>query len=300
MATRTFGCELEYENIDQGTAARAIAEVTGGTARYEGVHLSNWTVTLADGRKWQVVSDGSLSGTSAEVVTPVCTIADMETIQKVVRLLRQKGAKVSERTGFHVHVGIGDFTPTEVKNLVKTFYKQETLILKAAGTLQNRIDNYTRRTDHAFVDKICKMRNPTMASINTAWFGEYIHTPRHYDSHRYRALNLNNLWGGKKTAEFRFFNGTTHAGMVKAAVQLSILICLRAKAAKASSAKNPRAYSEASAKYDFRVFLLRLGANGGIFKTMRKLLTKNLPGSAAWKDGRHDHPRTTENAKSED
>ena len=91
-----------------------------------------------------------------------------------------------------------------------------------------------------------------------------------------------------RTVEFRFFNGTTHAGEVKAAVQLAILICLRAKNAKASSAKNPRPYSEASAKYDFRVFLIRLGANGNLFKTMRFHLCKNLPGSAAWKDGRHD------------
>ena len=29
-------------------------------------------------------------------------------------------------------------------------------------------------------------------------------------------------------------------------------------------------------------------ANGATFKTMRKHLCKNLPGSAAWKDGRHD------------
>ena len=62
----------------------------------------------------------------------------------------------------------------------------------------------------------------------------------------------------------------------------------RAKDAKASSAKSQRPYNEASAKYDLRVFLLRLGANGDLFKTMRFHLCKNLPGSAAWKDGRHD------------
>ena len=117
-----------------------------------------------------------------------------------------------------------------------------------------------------------------------------IYYQHHYDGHRYRALNLNNLWGAnaKGTVEFRFFNGTTHAGEVKTAVQLALLIAIRAKNAKASSAKNPRPYSEASAKYDFRVFLIRLGANGNLFKTMRFHLCKNLPGSAAWKDGRHD------------
>ena len=199
-------------------------------------------------------------------------------------------SKVNSRTGLHVHVGIADFNATNVKNLVKTWFKQETLILKAIGTLPERLGHYTRPTDRTFVDKICGLRNPTMESINRAWFGTYTPNPAHYDGHRYRTLNINNLWGygAKKTMEIRAFNGTTHAGEVRTAVELSLLLAIRAKNAKASSAKNPRPYSEASAKYDLRVFLLRLGANGATFKTMRKHLCKNLPGSAAWKDGRHD------------
>jgi len=243
---------------------------------------------MPDGRKWQVVSDGSLCGTSAEVVTPVMRVADLDTVQAVVRALRQAGAKANSRTGLHVHVGAADFTPTDVKNLVRTFYKQEELILKAAGTEPSRIARYTKKTDHFFVEKICKLRAPTMAMINTAWFGSYTPHPHHYEEHRYRALNLNNLWNEKRTIEARFWNGTTHAGKVKSAILFTILLALRAKSAKASSARNPRPYSEASAKYDFRVFLLRLGANGPLFKTMRFHLCKNLPGSAAWKDGRHD------------
>lgn len=288
MANRTFGCELEYEGIGQEKAAKAVAEATGGTARYVGGYYRTWEVTMPDGRKWKVVSDGSLCGTSSETVTPILTTADLDLLQKVVRALRRKGAKANGRTGLHVHVGAADFAAENVKNLVKTFYKQETLILKAAGTLPGRIAQYTRTTDHGFVDKICKMRLPTMERINTAWFGAYTPHPHHYESHRYHALNLNNLWNEKRTIEYRFFNGTTHAGEVKTAVQLAILIALRAKSAKAASGRNPRPYSEASAKYDFRVFLLRLGANGDLFKTMRFHLCKNLPGSAAWRDGRHD------------
>jgi len=131
MASRTFGCELEYEGISQATAAKAVAETVGGTAHFEGRHLSNWVVTQPDGRKWQVVSDGSLCGTSAEVVTPILKWADIETLQKVVRALRHAGAKANSRTGLHVHIGAADFTPTEIKNLVRTFYKQKELIFKA-------------------------------------------------------------------------------------------------------------------------------------------------------------------------
>ena len=287
LASLTFGCELEYEGISQSTAATVVAETVGGTARYEGSHLSNWVVTMLDGRRWQVVSDGSLRG-GAEVVTPILRIADMETLQEVVRKMRKAHAKVNERTGLHVHVGAQGMTPKQIKNLVRLFYKQETLILKAAGTQENRIRRYTRKTDHAFVDTICKMANPTMEKINTAWFGRYNPHPYHYDEHRYRALNLNNLWDSKGTVEFRYHEQSLNAGKIRAAVLIDLLMVLKAKNAKTASAKNPRPYSETSAKYDFRVFLLRLGAIGEYFKNPRKHWMKNLPGSAAWKNGRRD------------
>ena len=290
MMTRTFGCELEYEGIAQERAAKVVAEITGGTATWRGTHLNNWEVEQPDGRKWQVVSDGSLCGTSAEVVTPVMRYTDLPTLQAVVRGLRKARAKVSERCGLHVHVGIADFTPVNIKNLVKTFYKNEKLILKAAGTLPRRIARYTRETDRAFIERICNLRKPSLTDINTAWFGRYNPSPYHYDEHRYRALNLNNLWGAnaKKTAEYRFFSASLHAGAVRASVELAILITLRAKMAKASSAKNQRKAGEAnkSDKYKMRCFLLRLGAIGDLFKTMRFHLLKNLEGSAAWIGGR--------------
>ena len=141
-----------------------------------------------------------------------------------------------------------------------------------------------------------------MNDINAAWFGRLNLSPYHYDEHRYRLLNLNNLWGGhaKKTVEFRGFNGTTHSGEVKTAVQLSILLVLRAKAAKASSAKNQRKANEAnkSDKYKMRCFLLRLGAIGELFKTMRFHLEKRLEGSAAWLGGRPE-PRAAADATAE-
>ena len=179
---------------------------------------------------------------------------------------------------------------TGTTNFARIWYKQEELILKAAGTQAARIQRYTQKTDHAFVEKICRMANPTMEKINAAWFGTYTANPYHYDAHRYRALNLNNLWGyaAKGTAEFRFFEGTTHAGELRANILLALLIALKAKSAKAASAKNPRPYNAASAKYDLRVFLLRLGMIGGYYKNPRMHLMKRMPGSAAWKDGRHD------------
>lgn len=88
------------------------------------------------------------------------------------------------------------------------------------------------------------------------------------------------------TVEFRLFNGTTHAGEVKAHIQLCLAIAAKAKTAACASTKNQRPYNPASAKYDLRVFLLRLGLIGPEFKNTRMHLMKRMPGSSAWKNGR--------------
>ena len=283
----TFGTELEYTNISRERAAKAIHTVVGGQVRYTGGGYDEWTVIAPDGRQWKAISDGSLGSraTSAEVVTPILKWADMETLQAVVRELRKAGAKTPDCTSQHVHIGVREFTARQIANLARIFYKQETLILKAAGTLQNRLMHYTRPTDREFIARLEKTKPTTKEELNKAWFGYANPNPSHYDSARYRAINLNNVWR-MGTVEFRLFNGTTHAGEVKTHIQLCLMLAAKALTAKCASTKNQRPYSEESAKYDMRVFLLRLNMNGPEFKTARYHLLKGMPGSAAWKNGR--------------
>ena len=289
----TFGCELEYEGLTRMKTAQVVAGAVGGHAYEE--YRDCWRVRMADGRVWKIVSDGSLHAAgdrNAETVSPILKVGDLELVSKVVDALRKAGAYANTETGLHVHVGGRDLTPTQIKNLVRLFYKQEVLILNAAGTLPNRIRRYTRFTDHSFVDAICRMANPTMERLSAAYYSGYSGTSGHYCQARYHALNLHNLFKDTKgTVEFRFWNGSTKAGDVRTAILFCLLVVARAKLAKATSAKHQRTYSAASAKYDLRVFLLRLGANGRFFREMRMTMMRNLPGSAAWKDGRHDRPK---------
>ena len=74
--------------------------------------------------------------------------------------------------------------------------------------------------------------------------------------------------------------------MVCFAFQLCLAIAAKAKTAACASTKNQRPYNPASAKYDLRVFLLRLGLIGPEFKNTRMHLMKRMPGSSAWKNGR--------------
>ena len=85
---------------------------------------------------------------------------------------------------------------------------------------------------------------------------------------------------GEHTIEFRAFNGTLHAGEIKAYIQLCLAISAHALSTKAASSTRPVTDNP---KYTFRCWLLRLGFIGDEFSTAREHLLKKLPGNAAWR-----------------
>lgn len=92
LRTLGFGTELEYTGISRKAAAKAVWSIVGG-------RLDGTEVTAPDGRIWQAVKDGSLSGSdadqAAEVVTPILYYDDLGTLEAVVRALRRAGAQAS-------------------------------------------------------------------------------------------------------------------------------------------------------------------------------------------------------------
>ena len=81
--------------------------------------------------------------------------------------------------------------------------------------------------------------------------------------------------------EFRLFNGTLHAGKIKAYIQFCLAIGAQALNQRCASRRKTQTTNE---KYTFRTWLLRLGLNGDEFATARQHLLANLPGCIAWRD----------------
>ncbi|MGH7298446.1 MAG: amidoligase family protein, partial [Polyangiaceae bacterium] len=140
--------------------------------------------------------------------------------------------------------------------------------------------------DTALIERLEARPPRTVAEVNAAWYGRQVHSPARYDQSRYHGVNLNSYFF-RGTIEFRYFEGTTHAGKVKAYVQFCLALAAKALGAKSASSRR-REYNPATAKYDFRVFLLSLGLIGEEFKTARLHLLSRLGGSAAWKGERRD------------
>ena len=293
-----FGVEIETVKRTREQVARAIHSVVGGTVQYVGQPncYDPWEVVDLHGRRWKVVADASLSHVPfhlrAEVVTPVLGYEDITQLQEVVRAIHRCGARVSTQCGMHVHIDAAPFDGRRLGNLAKIVYKQEPLILHALGISQERLNRYTRPISDEFIRNVERQRPKTKDELNRIWYGYHNTQPQHYCSTRYHGVNLHNVWY-RGTVEFRWFEATLHAGKVRAYITLCLALAAKALNGRAASS-HKRTFDPASAKYDFRVFLLRLNLIGEEFKAVRKHLLANMPGDAAFKKGRPQTSLETE------
>jgi hypothetical protein len=292
MKALRFGVEIETVGVSREACAQAMATALGGAVVRDGGSYDKWACVDAQGRKWTAMSDGSLcseNGLSAEVVSPILTWSDISdttpgagdcTLSKVVRALRAIGATANNSCGIHVHVGVESFDAAALTRLARLVYSREAQIQRALRILPSRL-TYCGSMDGRFANRIVRTRFNSRDALMRAWYdsGSSDRRTNHYDNSRYTGLNLHSVWY-RGTAEFRWFNGTTHAGEVRAYVHLALALAARALDSKKGATSKHEARAEED-RYDFRNFLLlQLGLAGDEFKASREHLTKNLSGGA--------------------
>jgi len=296
MNELTYGVEIEYVGLTKSRAASVIAETVNGTVHHIGGFYDKYGVRMADGRDWIVMYDGSVADGSpmgGEVVSPVLKGItgeddDMEMLQKIVRALREAGARNDNSCGVHIHVGGEKFKqdPSALGRLVKIWYSNERLALRMIGARQDRIRRWCQTSPADFISKVKGMRGITLDKLCREWYGrdwenhyrcysfEGARDVRHYDSSRYRSLNLHAFFNtGGRTVEFRCFNfksRTLHAGYVKSWVQLVTALSARAiNNKRARCAQNEKVTRESA-----RLMMVHSGMVGAAFATARELLSE--------------------------
>jgi len=289
-----FGVEIEVAGAERQRIAEAVAEAVEG--RITAVNRPGYDATIVtdpQGREWKVQNDSSIAVIAnhrgSEVVTPVLTYSDLPLLQNVVRKVKQAGALAHTSTAVHIHVDARSHTPQTLSILAKMVYKNEDLIFDALQVRPERRARFTRPMETDFINKVAKRRPKSDRSLNEFWFGQYTPHPEHYEFHRYHGLNLNNCWRDIGTVEFRYFNGTLHAGKIKSYVQFCLALSTKALNSRAAS---HRKVPTDNPKFNFRVWLVAtLGMKGDEFKTARYHLIKYLPGNSAWRHGRPTNPK---------
>ena len=281
IETQTFGFEIEFYGISKQKAVELIANHFGGTVSYNG---SYYYTTDPQGRTWKVVYDGSIRATrgeSCELVTPILKYEDIETLQEIIRILREAGIGVNESCGIHIHVGADQHDTKSLKNLMNIFSSKQDLIYKALDIKQSRENKYTKKLPERLIENINKKKPKNLTEIGEIWYeGDIARNQSKYNNTRYHGLNLHNVWYGS-TVEFRLFNSTTHAGKIKAYIQFCLAISTQAINSRSASPKKTISTNE---KYTFRTWLLRLNLIGDEFKTCRHHLLANLEGNSAWRN----------------
>ena len=299
---QTIGVEIEMNGITRSRAAKAAADFSG-TGRYKDTAGRNgyctWSAWDADGREWKFQRDVSIAGPDSEkceLVTPVLTYADIETLQELVRQLRHAGAKsdAGKGCGVHIHIGAKGHTPQSLRNLANIMAGHEGLIAEALDLDRGRMSRYCRTVDPRFLEQLNKKKPQTMAQLADIWYASHgagYNRSAHYNDSRYHMLNYHATFT-KATVEFRLFqfdapadgkrNGL-HAGQLKGYIQFCLLLSQMAKELKSAS---PKPQQHENPKYAMRTWLLRLGFIGDEFKTAREVLTRRLSGDASFRNGR--------------
>nr|DAI36270.1 MAG TPA: Putative amidoligase enzyme [Caudoviricetes sp.] len=302
MKKQTIGVEIEMNSITREKAAK-IAATYFGTGSFQNTASRNgyytWSAWDEQGREWKFQKDVSIAGCDSEkceLVTPILTYADIETLQELVRQLRRAGAKsdATRGCGVHIHIGAKGHTPQTMRNLANIMASHESLIADALDLDRGRMHRYCRMVDPRFLESLNKNKPKTMSALADIWYGSQncnYGRSQHYNDSRYHMLNYHATFT-KGTIEFRLFqfdapadgkrNGL-HAGQLKAYIQLCLALSQMAKEVKTAS---PKPQQNENPKYAMRTWLLRLGFIGDEFKTAREILTKRLAGDTAFRTAR--------------
>ena len=302
MKKQTIGVEIEMNNITRKEAAM-LAATFFGTGRYEDTARRNgyytWSAWDAQGREWKFQRDVSIAGPDdekCEMVTPILTWDDIETLQELCRQLRHKGAKsdATRGCGVHIHIGANGHTPQTLRNLANIMASHEDLLTKALKLDIARVSRYCRSVNRVFLSRVNQKKPKTMSELADIWYNTQNASygrDQHYNESRYHMLNLHATFT-KGTVEFRLFQfdaptaerkGGIHAGQLKSYIQLCLALSQMAKSVRTASAKPQQ---RENPKYAMRTWLLRLGFIGDEFKTARDLFTNRLEGDAAFRNGR--------------
>lgn len=299
IKNQRFGVEIEFTGITREKAANIVAKMFNTEASspaYNCYHTR--TIQDSKGRTWKVMRDSSIDperndGTCdykdeyrVELVTPPLNYDDIETLQEIIRVLRNAGGKANKSCGIHVHVDGANHTAESLRRLTNIFNSRQDLFYEALN-IGERAYHWCKKTDPKLFETIKKDKNLTTRKLEVIWYSNANHNYRgcidhsHYNSTRYQGLNLHAFFT-KGTVEFRLFNGTMHAGKIKAYIQFCLALSAWAITANDNIKFNKiDGYTPEQKVKIMNSFLTkRLGLTGEEFKTCRHHLLKPLKDAA--------------------
>lgn len=299
LRNQLFGVEVEMTGITREKAAALVGEILGSQpSRPDSGCYHTCTILDSAARKWKVMRDSSIEpcrndGTTkpfdeykVEMVTPPLNYEDIDLLQKVVRKLRENGAKTNNSCGIHIHVDGANHNPNSLKRLVNFMIARQDLIYEALE-IGLRERSWCRKLNDNILKEMKACKVLTKEDAERIWYSDandnyrYGISHEHYNETRYHGINLHSYFS-KGTVEFRLFNSTLHAGKIKAYVQFCLAVSAWAITSKERVVfRSMENYTPAQKVTIMRNILThRLGLDGVEFKTCRLHLMTPLKKSA--------------------
>ena len=293
LQEQNFGVEIELTWITRIKAAKTISEYFGTISRYVGTGYDTYAAEDRKGRTWKAMSDGSIHATRkvngqqvpadskyrCEIVTPILQYEDIEDLQNVIRALVKKGAVVNSSCGIHIHVDGANHTPNSLTRLLNFAIGRQDLFYEALQ-IEGRENRWCHKISRSLFKAMKNDTEKTRHSMESVWYSPANDDYRggisheHYNATRYHGINLHAFFT-KGTVEFRLFNGTTHAGKIKAYIQFCLAMSAWAiNADDKMYFRSCKSYtSEQKKALMTRVLVRRLGMAGPEFRSARLHLT---------------------------
>jgi len=233
----SFGIEVEFE-LPLNVRKEEIAEALYEAGLLDSASINNYH---SNGRPgfWKLERDGSLQN-GLELVSPILfdRRETWEQIETATRILREKGANVSSRTGGHIHIGIAplDHKTYAWQRLSRVGLAYEKLFYRLGGADSVAYRNGSRGRHRGesystpLSDEARNIRGTDTASIARSRLSRS----------RYTLFNATNVDGyrSKPTLEMRYPNSTLDPAQWQAQIQVANCVVHQAAVINNDSAQS--------------------------------------------------------------
>ena len=175
---RHFGVEVECYGLDI-QAASVAASMLFGTYKHEDSSRKYNRATRSAydsaGREWKFQVEPAVRWTreieKCEVITPVLETEDLPMLGRLLAELQKLGARsdTEHLCAVHVHVGIEDFSPRELADLVYMMAVYQDDIVADFGVSQERLQRFCRLIPPSFAIRVRREESWTIEDTVSHW-----------------------------------------------------------------------------------------------------------------------------------
>lgn len=98
------------------------------------------------------------------MVSQICRWEDIETVQELIRKLRDAGAIANSSCGIHVHVDASPFDANTLRNITNIMAAKEDMIYKAPQVTVARQHRWYEAVDNRFLEELNRRRPKSLVS----------------------------------------------------------------------------------------------------------------------------------------